>query len=544
MRLSRKKKVSEHMKKISPEQKVSIQKNIDDISTARSSFFMMLILSTIIASYGLLSNSTAVVIGAMLVAPLMGPIFGIGLGLSTGDSRLMRKAALAEVIGVIIAVAIGTGIGLLPWRLEFGSEIVARVQPTLYDIIIALASGMAGAYAFVDERVSPSLPGVAIATALVPPLATCGLCLSAGKWQFALGAFLLFFANFLAIELAASIIFVLSGMSEAQPHAPYSVKAFIKRFGFSLVALLIVGAFMTKTLVTVVQTQRLRESIKSTLSRELRTTLGAHLTDLRYDEKESRLQVIASVLTPQEFKPTQVARMEMVLWQVDPRIDLIIRSLISKDADRNGIVFVEKSKLQREELEREQQEKERARAEMLQKITHVLNNQLKSLLGAQLDDIQYEEGENGATVKASVDTPMVIEPLQVKLVEKALREELGADIHLIIRSVLVRDVDAENFLYEDIFLNQASAIVRAELQRVRGAELVSVKRETVGHFVLLTALVNTPTAINPSNVKKIEQVLRKSMGDFIKLTVRSVLTRDADSNRYIYTEALSRPGGR
>lgn len=167
----------------------------------------MVCLSTIIAAYGLLSNSTAVVIGAMLVAPLMGPIFGIALGLSIGDNRLLREATSSELLGVLLSVGLAALIGIATLQPDLGPEIIARTRPTIYDVLIALASGLAGAYAIADERISPALPGVAIATALVPPLATCGICLSAGFWDGARGAMLLFLVNLLAIEFAAGIIF-------------------------------------------------------------------------------------------------------------------------------------------------------------------------------------------------------------------------------------------------------------------------------------------------------------------------------------------------
>ena len=141
------------------EQRRVIYQKITDLSSPSPSFHLMVCLSTIIAAFGLLSNSVAVVIGAMLVAPLMGPIFGIALSLSTGNSSLLRRALVAEIIGIMMAVGLSYIIGLVPIRPDFGSEILARTQPTIYDIIVALASGLAGAYALVDEKISPALPG-------------------------------------------------------------------------------------------------------------------------------------------------------------------------------------------------------------------------------------------------------------------------------------------------------------------------------------------------------------------------------------------------
>ena len=233
---------------LSPQRRRELHDEIADLSVPSRSFYLMVAVSATIAAYGLLTNSTAVVIGAMLVAPLMGPIFGIALGLTIGDWRLVARALGAELLGVCAVIALGLLIGSLPFRVDFGSEILARTQPTLYDIVIALAAGVAGAYTIAHERLSPSLPGVAIAVALVPPLATCGLCLSAARWDLALGAFLLFLANFLAIQVAAAAVFTSLRMVEVGTADIVSVGDYLRRFSVSLLALAVVAVFMTHTL--------------------------------------------------------------------------------------------------------------------------------------------------------------------------------------------------------------------------------------------------------------------------------------------------------
>jgi len=128
------------------------RQRIIEPSQPTGAYYLLVCLSAIIATFGLLANSTAVVIGAMLVAPLMGPIFGIALSLATGNRKLLKIALLAEIVGIILAVGLPTLIGLIPLRPDFGTEILARTQPTIYDVLIALASGLAGAYALMDER--------------------------------------------------------------------------------------------------------------------------------------------------------------------------------------------------------------------------------------------------------------------------------------------------------------------------------------------------------------------------------------------------------
>lgn len=157
-------------KQISIERRRQVYAEITLGSEPRVSFYTMAVLSTIIAVFGLLSNSTAVVIGAMLVAPLMTPILGITLSLTSGDSSLLGRATVAEILGIMLSVGLGFIVGSFIEDVELGSEILSRTRPMLFDIVVAIAAGLAGAYSMVDERLNAALPGVAIATSLVPPL--------------------------------------------------------------------------------------------------------------------------------------------------------------------------------------------------------------------------------------------------------------------------------------------------------------------------------------------------------------------------------------
>lgn len=325
----------------SAEDRARIRAEVMESSTPQAAFYLLVVLSTIIATFGLLSNSTAVVIGAMLVAPLMGPIFGIALALATGNYRLLAKATAAEAAGVVLCIALAAVIGIAAIYPNFSPEILARTKPTLYDIFIALASGMAGAFALVDDRISPALPGVAIATALVPPLAACGLCLSAGQWDWAFGAFLLFFGNFLAIELSSALVFLLAGLGSSDPSEKITIGLLFRRFGVSIALLAVVTVFMTRTLTGLVKESRFSEEIRTALQTEVRSSTGANLSDFKYHKKKDKTEVVAIVLTPREFLPEQVAEIEEHLRRkIDPGISLVIRSIVSEDTDANGPVFI------------------------------------------------------------------------------------------------------------------------------------------------------------------------------------------------------------
>ena len=179
-------------------------------------FVALMLFATAIATFGVQADSTAVVIGAMLIAPLMTPIMATAASLLMGwPGRAIRSFALV-VGGVLLAV--GTSWVLARYAPQLVSvtantQVLGRVSPTLLDLLVAVAAGAAGAYAVSRTDVSDSLPGVAISVALVPPLTVVGISLQAGQFTFATGAFLLFLTNLVGIVLAGGIVFVLVGFS-------------------------------------------------------------------------------------------------------------------------------------------------------------------------------------------------------------------------------------------------------------------------------------------------------------------------------------------
>lgn len=175
-------------------------------------FFILLVLSTIIAAGGLLGNSSAVIIGAMIVAPLMTPMMAASVAIITGDGRNVIRSVAIVLVGVAVVMAIGYLLtGAFPAGAAITPEVKARTAPRILDLIIALAAGAAGAFALGREDVSDALPGVAIAVSLVPPLAAAGICLAAGEPGLAGGAFLLFLTNFVAIVAAGVVLLALMG---------------------------------------------------------------------------------------------------------------------------------------------------------------------------------------------------------------------------------------------------------------------------------------------------------------------------------------------
>ncbi|MBD7951970.1 MULTISPECIES: DUF389 domain-containing protein [Oerskovia] len=188
---------------------------ISEGPTARSrqaTFWTLLILAAVIASAGVAADSTATVIGAMIVAPLMTPIVGTALAIVLNDHRNLTSSALLVVAGAAGVVATGYLVGLfVPIEIvaATNSQVAGRVTPQLIDLLAALATGAVGAFALVRADVSDALPGVAIAISLVPPLAVVGLTLESGAPDQALGALLLFATNVAAIIATGTLVFLL-----------------------------------------------------------------------------------------------------------------------------------------------------------------------------------------------------------------------------------------------------------------------------------------------------------------------------------------------
>jgi uncharacterized hydrophobic protein (TIGR00271 family) len=173
-----------------------------------SRYWLLLPLSTVIASAGVVSDSTATVIGAMIVAPLMTPILGIVLGVVLADAANLRRCLVLLITGAAAVVGLSWLLGLLvpfPVVAATNSQVAARVTPELVDLVAAVATGAVGSVALARSDISDTLPGVAIAISLVPPLAVVGLTLESGAPRQALGALLLFTTNVVAI-LASGIV--------------------------------------------------------------------------------------------------------------------------------------------------------------------------------------------------------------------------------------------------------------------------------------------------------------------------------------------------
>ncbi len=275
-----------------PEVRVRIEAN----ALPSKMYFIMNILSAIIASYGLVTNSAAVVIGAMLVAMMLGPITGIALAIIDHRMPLLRKSLFTVIIGVSLVVLVGFIVGWLHKEQPLTAEILSRTQPTSMDLMIALAGGTAGAYAMVSPHLSVAVVGVAVATALVPPLAASGILLANGEMQLGLGALLLAATNILAIQFTNALVLWVLGFRRLvdDDYKSNTYLTFLQRNAVTLLLLGGLGAYLTVNLQTNAKQQVFESSVKEAINNYF-IDQGNVLTNTQFDTSEEN-QVVRAIV--------------------------------------------------------------------------------------------------------------------------------------------------------------------------------------------------------------------------------------------------------
>jgi uncharacterized hydrophobic protein (TIGR00271 family) len=296
--------LSQGLPNLSRQQQVTIYKEVRKNAVPSVDYFVMIGLSAIIATYGLLQDSSAVIIGAMLVAPLFTPILALSLALVQADMRLLRLAVEATLKGIALAIGIAVLLTALSPLRGVTSEIAARSQPNLFDLAVALASGAAGAYAVARKDVAASLPGVAIAAALVPPLCTIGTGMALGDLAVTQGGTLLFSTNLIAIVLAGTITLLLLGFRPAGR----GVQRERLRIGIviSLALLVLISIPLAAVFVNTVQESSTRQTIQRVLTSQLHDLPDLALVEFDFDEDGDQLTVVATFYAREEVD-TEIA---------------------------------------------------------------------------------------------------------------------------------------------------------------------------------------------------------------------------------------------
>lgn len=262
-------------------------------------FFVMIGLSAIIATYGLLQGSGAVIIGAMLVAPLFTPILAFSMAVVRGDIRLLRLALESTLKGVALSIGLAALLTALSPLRMITPEIAARTQPNLFDLAVALASGAAGAYAVARKDVAASLPGVAIAAALVPPLGVVGVGMAMGDPATGWGGLLLFSTNLIAITLSGSIILLLLGFRPT-PRAERTARL---RLGLaaSVALLVLISVPLAAVFINSVQESQTRRLINQIVLEAVQEYPDLEVGEVAFREREQALDVTVTFYAQHEL---------------------------------------------------------------------------------------------------------------------------------------------------------------------------------------------------------------------------------------------------
>lgn len=281
----------------------------------RGAKLWILIIAVFVASLGLNTNSAAVIIGAMLISPLMGPIIGMGLGVGIYDFDLLRRSWKNYIIATIFSILTATTYFLITPFNAVQSELLARTSPTIYDVLIALCGGLAGIIALSSksQRTGNVIPGVAIATALMPPLCTVGFGLATANWTFAAGAFYLFLINTIFIALATFIgaMFIMKFEKKASIEKKADVK--VKRTIYIIAFVTIIPAIILT--IGMVRENYFEQRVSRFIQNEVQFQM-THVISHRTDFKNKSFDV---VLIGQEVDSAslQNAKNHLPLYKLD-----------------------------------------------------------------------------------------------------------------------------------------------------------------------------------------------------------------------------------
>ncbi len=316
-----------------------IQLEIYNSARPNAPFYLMNLFAAIVASYGLLINSAAVIIGAMVIAVLLGPIGGIGYALISGEHKELRKSFFTLVTGALEVFAVSYLIGQLHSEIPLSQELLSRTQPGLFDLIVALAGGAAGAYSIGRRVAGGALIGVAIATALVPPLSSAAIALAHHRFGLFQGAILLFFTNLLAIQCAYSIVlYALRLSSKNKVHRTFALV--LRTLLPSIILLILLGGAFIVILERRVKQEQVESKTRATLSQVLAQVPGAYLGDVTFVNLDSSLGVLATVRSPSPITPSQVASLESSLTSATHKaIKLTVRTLQMRVANSTEYLY-------------------------------------------------------------------------------------------------------------------------------------------------------------------------------------------------------------
>ena len=526
---------------VTAERRARILDEITVGSEPTATYYVLLGVSELIAGFALIVDSDATLIGANVVAPLMTPIFGVSLGLMRGDSRLLRKALAAEFGGALFGVLLCVLLGLMPFAGEPSAALLAQTRPTLIDLFVAALAGFAGVLALIDERVSPVLPGVAIATALNPPIAALGLCLASGAYVGAWGAFLLFFANVLAILAVAAVMFLIAGFVTRAEIG--SVRSLARRFAAAAIGLVLVTGLLTNYLVGLVRNLRTQQAIQSVLDEQLSHEPNTALVSADFSRTKSGVDVLSTITTPHVADPQLVQKIQDALTaRLGESVRLYLRCSVTQDVSATGTTSV------RPYLGlngRVTEAKLSPSMRLLQQAEQVAREVAATRLDIRLQNVELVELPSGPVFVISIESSRSPSTEDVGHFESVLRERLSEPrLHVVVRKTLTSDMTAKG----RILLGSAhfggtdeAGLARRDAveQAVRDAVQSSPERfvaavdavEQDGAWRVRAEVVG-PKLPTPADIGAVEESTSRKVGAPVKLSVWARAEAQVNAERY------------
>jgi len=515
---------------VSPERHAVVLSDIEFGSQPTATYYILLGISELIAGFALIIGSDATLIGANVVAPLMTPIIGVSLGLMRGDLRLLRTALIAEFGGALVGVGLTYLLGLLPFWGDPTPSLLAQTQPTLIDLLVAALAGFAGVLAMIDERVSPALPGVAIATALNPPVAAIGLCLAFGAYQGAWGAFLLFFANVLAILAVAAVLFLIAGFVTRAEIG--SVRGLARRFAPAAIGLLLVTVLLTDYLAGMVRNIHTQRAVTAVLDQELAHEPSTALFGVDFSRGTEGVDVLAEVRTPHVPAPGRVKEIQDALGsRLGLPVRLFMRCALTKDVTASGSTTLRpylslNGKVATAPVSPDMR--------LLQQAEQVAREVVATRPNIILKDIELVKLATGPVLIVSIESSRAPLPGRIARFEALLRERLGdPSVRVVIRTAESTDITSKGrVLFGEAHFGasseeepeqqrQVEEAVRKHLQSLPNTFVTAVDAVQRGSGWAVRADVASPRVLTPDDVHGVEETVAKVIGEPVGVSVRA-----------------------
>ena len=316
--------------KIDEERQKKVIEQIKNYAEPDFDFFLLLVFSTIIFSLGLIIDNAAVVIGGMIIAPLIWPILSLAFAAIKSNAKEIKKSLFTIVKSTLIIFLVSFIIGLIsPTWLE-SHEIISRVKPTLFELVIALAAGFIGAFVVSHPKLSAALAGVVAAAALVPPLAIVGVTLAERNFTQAGGASLLYLTNLIAITFAAIILFLSVGVKF--PRTEIRKNVAVSNISWFVIFLIVIIIPLTLIMrCTIIETKE-KNIIKDVIERSI---VDSRVTELKVDKQKETLSIQITLQSPQTLESWHVDRLtDILVAKLNQSVNLKINTIFINEAGK------------------------------------------------------------------------------------------------------------------------------------------------------------------------------------------------------------------